>query len=180
MNRRIFILVACLILAVVFTGCEYERMSDQPSLRHYEGRRPPVVTSAIPIDGGEAKYRLAPYGSVQNPFPADGKSIERGAIAYTYYCIQCHGSKFDGEGTVGQSFNPLPADLMSKDVQQYSPDELFRIISYGGAISPPLAYTIKPADRWHIINWIQSLGIRTLKTPKGTSGDFPKPSKSTQ
>jgi mono/diheme cytochrome c family protein len=173
MKRSLHIVTIMLVLSVALSACEYERMTWQESHKPYETKMPPVVPGAIPINGGEAQYRLAPSGSLINPIPASPDSIERGKVAYGYYCIQCHGSKYDGEGTVGQSFVPIPTDLMSPEVQAKTDDSLFRFISYGGDMSPPLAYTISVPDRWHIINWVHSLGVRSADTPSGASGDYP-------
>ena len=163
------------LLGLILCSCEYERMTNQESIRPYEQKMPAGVRGAVPIHTGEARYRLAPAGSLGNPIPSSSKSIAKGAQNYVYFCIQCHGSKYDGDGKVGQSFCPLPTDLMSVDVQEMTDDQMFRLISYGGDKSPPLAYTISDEDRWHILNWIRSLGVRTSDSTPASSGDFPKP-----
>jgi mono/diheme cytochrome c family protein len=160
---------ALAFLVLLATGCQYERMTHTPSVRPYERVMPGTAPGAVPTDGGEAAYRLAPAGTLASPFPSTPASIARGKLAYGYFCVQCHGAKYNGEGTVGQSFSPLPTDLRSDLVQSYrSDDELFRAISYGAGIDPvlnvprhpPLAYTVSAEDRWHLIHWIRSLGVR--------------------
>jgi mono/diheme cytochrome c family protein len=86
--------------------------------------------------------------------------IERGKTGYATYCAQCHGTHFDGNGTVGQSFYPLPTDLRSRKVQSKSAGALFYEISYGipGGRQPALDTTIDVDDRWRIIGFIRSLG----------------------
>jgi len=63
---------------------------------------------------------------------------------------------------VGQSFHPLPTDLRSDRVQSKLPGELFKSVSYGvpGGRQPPLQTTITIADRWRVVAFIKSLGIR--------------------
>ncbi len=51
--------------------------------------------------------------------------IDRGRKSYGYYCVQCHGPGLDGMATVGQSFYPLPADLLDPRVQAQKDGELF-------------------------------------------------------
>lgn len=182
MIRSLASLLFCSALALAAIGCnpfdvyddlvQYERMKDQESIRPYETRMPDVASAAVPADGGENRYRLAPEGSLKNPFPAGPESIQRGALCYEFYCIQCHGSRYNGDGIVGQSFYPLPTDLRSPVLQKTADDPLFRSISYGFGRSPPLAYTISIEDRWHIINWIRSLGVRTGKEAPIPSGDY--------
>ncbi|MEW6440441.1 MAG: cytochrome c [bacterium] len=182
MNRPRVIVLLSLTAALAASGCnpfdvydnavKYERMKDQESIRPYETKMPDVVLSAVPAGGGENTYRLAPKGSLKNPVPSGPESIQRGALCYEYYCIQCHGSRYNGDGIVGQSFYPLPTDLMSPPVQQGADDSLFRSISYGFGRQPPLAYTVSVQDRWHLINWIRSLGVRTGKEGPVPSGDY--------
>jgi mono/diheme cytochrome c family protein len=81
---------------------------------------------------------------------------------YFTFCAQCHGPGFDGNGTVGQSFSPVPADLRSAKVQAAPAGELFKTVSYGipGGRQPPLDTTVTVNDRWSVIAFVQSLGIR--------------------
>jgi len=182
MIRAFVVLLLCLISTLGATGCnpfdafdnaiKYERMQDQDSIRPYETKMPAVVLEAIPADGGENRYRLAPQGSLQNPIQAAPESVKRGQLCYEYFCIQCHGSKYNGDGIVGQSFYPLPTDLRSAAVQDTADDPLFRSISYGFGRHPPLAYTVSVEDRWHLIHWIRSLGLRTGQEEPIPSGDY--------
>jgi len=175
-------LLACLFCALVAVGCNpfdvfddmitYERMSDQESFRPYEARMPGVVPGAVPSGEGEERYKSAPLGSLENPLPAAGDVIAAGELAYGYFCIQCHGSEYNGDGTVGQSFAPLPTDLRSPYIQQMSADELFRSISYGIQRHPPMWYTVSAEDRWSLIRWIQSLGVRDDSEERIPSGDY--------
>jgi len=168
--------IACNPFDVLDDMITYERMKDQESFRPYEGRMPGVVPGAVPTkDGeiaGEEKYKSAPMGSLQNPLSAGKETIARGERSYEYFCIQCHGSRYNGDGTVGQSFAPLPTDLQSEYVQQMSDDELFRSISYGMMRHPPMWYTVSAGDRWSLIRWIQSLGARGEAQEPIPSGDY--------
>lgn len=183
MKRRFSAVLFCALFVV---GCNpfdvldgmitYERMKDQESFRPYEARMPGVVPGAVPTEdgefAGEEKYRAAPLGNLKNPLPATEAVIARGALSYEYFCIQCHGSRYNGDGTVGQSFAPLPTDLRSEYVQQMSDDELFRSISYGMMRHPALAYTVSAEDRWTLIRWIQSLNVRDEAGEPIPSGDY--------
>jgi hypothetical protein len=157
---------------------DLERMRRTEVQRPYEYQTPPRPAGAVEVDGGEAQYRFAPLGSLKNPIPADVASVKRGRTAYVYFCIPCHGSQYNGDGTVGQSFHPLPSDLQSPRVQGMSDDEMFRRLSYGKEFSgppskaPPLYYTVAVADRWHIVNFIRSLGVRRPSGEPHPSGDF--------
>jgi mono/diheme cytochrome c family protein len=167
---------ACNPYDLLDDAIRYERMNDQDSFRPYEAPMPGAVSGAVPAEAGavagEIAYRSAPLGSLRNPMPADAETIARGELAYEYFCIQCHGSRYNGDGTVGQSFAPLPTDLRSPYVQQMSEDELFRSISYGIQRHPAMAYTVCVEDRWSLIRWIQSLGVRDDTEERIPSGDY--------
>ena len=166
----------CLLVVLTTASCDWQRMRNQASIRPYEQQMPAVVPLAVPTDGGENRYEMAPEGSLENPVPPTPESINRGGRSYTYFCIPCHGSAYNGDGTVGQSFYPLPADLRSPMVQNQSEDSLFRAISYGFGRHPPLANTISVVDRWHLINWIRSLGEKKNRNPV-PSGDYSRSAK---
>lgn len=177
-------ILACLALAIVACNpydvlddaIRYERMNDQESFRPYEARMPGVAPGAVPaeagVPAGEMAYKSAPLGSLTNPLPDDPETISRGEAAYEYFCIMCHGSRYNGDGTVGQSFAPHPTDLRSPYVQAMAADELFRSISYGIQRHPAMAYTVSVEDRWALIRLIQSLGIRGDDEPPIPSGDY--------
>jgi mono/diheme cytochrome c family protein len=117
----------------------------------------------VPIGGGEAEYRTAKAEDLASPFKKDDpKVLASGKSLYFTYCAQCHGKYYDGNATVGQSFYPLPTDLQSDRVQSMPQGVFFKDISYGipGGRQPPLATTIEIMDRWRIIAYIQSLGLR--------------------
>jgi mono/diheme cytochrome c family protein len=89
--------------------------------------------------------------------------IKEGAQQYVNFCQQCHGVNYDGIGTVGQSFAPLPTDLRSPKVQSQSEGALFQHISYGiggSGRQPALGTTIFMDDRWRIVAFVKSLGTR--------------------
>ena len=164
-----FIVAIILALAAYYSliyydnNFRYGRMRETPAVRPIE--EPVLVEEAglVPVSGGEAVYRVTP-GSELNPSVdmAQPAVIARGENIYRIYCAQCHGYNYDGNGTVGQSFAPLPTDLRSAKVQGSFPGELFKSISYGipDGRQPPLHATITFEDRWKVIAFVKSLGPR--------------------
>ena len=150
-----FIVVAILILAVYHAliyydnNFRYGRMRETPAVRPYE--EPLLIKEAglVPVNGGEAVYRVSAV-------------IARGKAVYLTYCAQCHGYNYDGNGTVGQSFAPLPTDLRSAKVQDSPAGVLFKNVSYGipDGRQPPLHATINVDDRWKAVAFVKSLGSR--------------------
>lgn len=138
------------------------RMWETQAVRPHEEPILPMETDLVPMGGGEATYR-AVGERMTSPLTDKGpKTVKAGETLYFKFCHHCHGKYHDGNGTVGQSFAPLPTDLRSPKVQKMAEGALFQNLSYGkpGGRQPPLATTVKPDDRWKIIAYILSLGIR--------------------
>lgn len=144
---------------------KYGRMWQTPAVRPYENPILVMDEDAVPLHGGESVYRAADPLQLQSPLDAhDPEIIKQGQVVYATFCQQCHGINHDGQGTVGQSFAPLPTDLRSPRVQQTVDGLMFKEISFGidrpGARQPALATTIFPEDRWKVVHYVKSLGIR--------------------
>lgn len=162
-----FIVVAILVfvvyqaLMVYDNNFRYGRMRETPGVRPHEEPLLIQESGIVPIHGGDALYRVTPAAELISPLDRQADStVKRGSDLYHVYCAQCHGLNFDGNGTVGQSFDPLPTNLRSAEVQSKPEGELFKSISYGvpGGRQPALDTTITAQDRWYIIAFVQSLG----------------------
>jgi len=139
------------------------RMWETPNVFPHEQKLLIMEPDVIPFNGGEALYRTAKGKDLISPFnDEDPKVVASGKSLYFTYCAQCHGKYHDGNGTVGQSFHPLPGDLQSDKVQSLPQGTLFKEISYGvpNGRQPALATTIDVMDRWRIIAYVKSLGPR--------------------
>lgn len=165
----LFSVAAILILAIYNAliyydnNFRYGRMRETPAVRPYE--EPLLVEEAglVPINGGEAIYRVSAGIDLTPPLNmAQPAVIDRGKAVYRIYCAQCHGYNYDGKGTVGQSFAPLPTDLRSAKVQDSPAGVLFKSVSYGvpDGRQPPLHTTIGVEDRWKVVAYVKSLGTR--------------------
>ena len=104
-------------------------MYDQEDIKTYETEIPEMPRGTIPLRGGIEILSTANPAKLKNPLPYNPQSIAAGKLAYSYFCGQCHGPKADGNGTVGQSFAPLPTNLALPAVQGQSDGELFYKIS---------------------------------------------------
>ena len=162
----LFIIVAIIGIAAYHAlmfydnNFRYGRMHETPGVRPHEEPILTMATGSVPVHGGDALYRVTPGNQLTPPVDMqDPAVIARGKTLYMIFCAQCHGKNFNGKGTVGQSFHPLPTDLNSPEVQAKPAGDLFKSISYGipGGRQPALATTIMPKDRWHIIAFIHQL-----------------------
>lgn len=170
--KRIVIL-ACVVAVVLVAAYgaitlydynqKYGRMWETPGVKPYEEPILIMEAGVVPFSGGEAMFKATAAPDLKSPFAFDDiDTIVLGQKKYFTYCAQCHGIHHDGNGTVGQSFSPLPTNLRSHRVQSMSEGALFKEISYGipKGRQPPLATTIGIPDRWRIIVYLKSLGPR--------------------
>ena len=128
-------------------------MQETPAVRPHEEPILIMEEGTVPFDGGEELIRASlADNTIQVP---TNISIEEGKDAYQVFCSHCHGPDFDGQGTVGQSFTPLPTDLIGPRVTQMSDVGLFEHISYGGGRAPALASTMSVESRWAVIRFLR-------------------------
>lgn len=153
-------LAALCLLGFLLAGCDYARMKDDEAVHTYETAVPEMPAHTIPIRGGVEVLRMKAPGQLQNPLPSTPQNLARGRLTYTWYCVHCHGPKADGNGTVGQSFAPLPTNLHDAGVQKQSDGELFHKIAFGFKRHPPMYYTVGAPDTWAIIDYLRSIGSR--------------------
>ena len=149
--------IAVLFCLAVLTGCNYQRMRDQESVRTYKKEMPVMDERTIPVSDGFQALRNADPATLRNPVLSTKESVARGKLAYGYYCAHCHGASADGLGTVGQSFSPLPADLRSGHVQSHSDGELYAKIGLGYLRHPRLYTTVYAGDTWAVIDFLRTL-----------------------
>ncbi|AOY59317.1 c-type cytochrome [Desulfococcus multivorans] len=158
--RRIILALFC---ALVATGCNDWRMWETPAVKPHEVPLLVMDGQTVPLADAEAVYRLTDGKALRSPVSAeDPEVLAAGEAGYQIYCAQCHGKYHDGNGTVGQSFEPLPTDLRSERVQFQTDGELFKTVSYGlvDGRQPALATTIAIPERWQIVAYVRSLGVR--------------------
>jgi len=152
------------VILLAVSGCDYARMTDDEAIETYGRKMPETPGYTVPVTGGIEKLKVADPQSLINPLPATPDAVARGRLAYGYYCLHCHGPLADGNGTVGQSFSPLPTDLHGPIVQQLTDGELFSNISLGYKRCPSLALTVAAKDRWAIIDYLRTLAAPPQKS----------------
>jgi mono/diheme cytochrome c family protein/uncharacterized membrane protein len=98
-----------------------------------------------------------------NPVLPSADSIARGASLYQAQCAACHGPTGKGDGPVGLTLQPVPADLSQHAVPGvHSDGQLFEWISHGypGSVMPAFADELEEGERWDIVNFLRTLAPR--------------------
>jgi mono/diheme cytochrome c family protein len=152
MKRRTKVALGLLILAGIggisaslFIG---PRMRTQVNIRPFQ-----AVFPAMPAG-------LAPYAVAAGP-PATSQPIEgalaAGKVYYGYYCAFCHGADGRGDGPVGRSYVPQPADLRAGRLSSYSDAQLERAMLTGVGHEPVMERVVYPAYRAPLVQYVRKL-----------------------
>jgi hypothetical protein len=162
-------LAAVLVLALAGGGLSAYLLSTGPHmmvqqhLRAYSASMPTPPEGTVPLaQPSLAAPSAAQAAALSNPLQPTSVWLARGATYYTYYCAFCHSGSGDGNGPVGESYLPKPADLRSAKIQAYRDGDLLRAMLTGTGHSPVLEYTVLPEHRWPLV-----LHLRTLRSAPG-------------
>lgn len=144
---------------VLFTG---PRMRIQPSVRAFQAAAPAMPEGTVPVDPLEVGLypRVPGEGEASgmiNRVPASHENTERGRVYYQYYCVFCHGDAGDGNGPVGQSFTPKPADLRVPGVNAYTDGQLLHAMLTGEGHAPVLEKVVPREHRWYLVHYVRAL-----------------------
>jgi len=99
-------------------------------------------------------------GGPVNPIPPNTDSVNAGHALFTANCVPCHGVSGHGDGPVGLTLNPRPADLTLHAVPGVHTDgQLWTWITngYPGSVMPAFKNVLSDNDRWNLVNYIRTL-----------------------
>ena len=119
-----------------------------------------MPTGSLPRNGGELYHSPAEREAAaarRNPVVASVDSVRKGGELFTIYCTPCHGTSGRGDGPVSTKFVP-PADLTNPELHKVRTDGYWQsYLSAGGAVMPSYAETLTAEERWHVVNYLQTL-----------------------
>ncbi len=99
-----------------------------------------------------------------NPISPNAASIADGRSLYQQNCLACHGPAGKGDGPVGLTLNPRPADL-SYHAQPgvHTDGQLFDWITNGfpgSSAMPAFGQKLSDSQRWDLVNFIRTLASK--------------------
>lgn len=157
MNRKkILIIIAAVTVVFILITAKMlltgPRMRNQASIRTFEAEMPVLPDDVIPYhdDNEEAGYNT--FDEVYSV----AEMIDMGGVYYGYYCVFCHGDDGKGNGPVGESYTPKPADLASDTIREYTEEELYYASFYGTGHEPVLERVVPMKHRKSILLYIQN------------------------
>ena len=95
-----------------------------------------------------------------NPIPPNPDSVAIGRPLYLANCLPCHGPAGKGDGPVGLTLNPRPADLSLHAVPGVHTDgQLWTWITngYPGSVMPSFKAVLTDDQRWNVVNYVRTL-----------------------
>jgi len=93
-----------------------------------------------------------------NPLPPTADAVKRGRNLFHRDCEQCHGKAGHGDGPLGVSLLPRPANLASEHVQSQSDGAFFWKMTEGRGVMPKA--TLGENEKWAVIDYLRTLAAR--------------------
>jgi len=153
------LLIPPLLMGALFCFVLYEgpRMKVQHHIRDFQMSLPNIPAGTQAVHAPERLPSAAQAAQLSNPLPRNAGNLARAQVYYTYYCVFCHGDNGSGDGPVGQSYIPRPADLRSGKVAAYRDGVLLRSMLTGVGHEPILERVVAPEHRWYLVLYLRLL-----------------------
>jgi len=140
----------------------YESYTANPVFANGRTMQPPVV-GTIPRGFMPYAYkktdedRAIAAKMLVNELESTPENLERGKAMYGIYCMQCHGEKGDGKGSlyINKKFNYPPGNLLSEKMRTNPEADIFHVITVGWGIMGEHGSMVPPQDRWKIAMYIK-------------------------
>ncbi|PJA09176.1 MAG: cytochrome C [Flavobacteriales bacterium CG_4_10_14_0_2_um_filter_32_8] len=97
----------------------------------------------------------AAAANLKSPFPMTEKTINEGKILFGMFCVHCHGTTGQGDGSLVQNgkFPPLPVKFApGLDIPE---GRMFHSITYGRNLMGSHASQLNKEERWLLIHYIR-------------------------
>jgi len=116
-----------------------------------------LALAAASSAGTQAWQAPAEARAVRNPVRVSPRSVAEGQKLYRNYCLACHGEQGRGDGPWVSRLPDSPGNLADPVIKKMTDGELFWKISEGRNLMPGYARTLRPQQRWHLVNYLRTL-----------------------
>jgi mono/diheme cytochrome c family protein len=122
----------------------------------------PLVFAGLADDKKARPEWIAPakFKKIKNPVKADQASLTAGKKVYIKECMTCHGVTGVGDGKQAKDLEVAVGNLRT-GIEKETDGELYYKISKGQKPMPEFIKTLKPKERWNVINYIRTLQDKT-------------------
>lgn len=176
----IFRRLAPAVLALSLGACDwFTDFKDQPRIEPWEAYASPGADTAtlrktafrgqpqnsVPTTGSQAPgfwvshvpgiAQLDSMSGLENPIPADERSLLNGRKHYQINCAVCHGEAGHGDGPA-TLYGMVPINIAGGPSLTHSDGYIFGIIRNGRGLMPTYN-RIEEMDRWDVVNYIRGL-----------------------
>lgn len=105
------------------------------------------------------EFKIPPEESARkNPVPATVASIASGKRLWSYRCAMCHAEDGSGKGELALEMKLALRDYRNpKSLEKFSDGDLFYILTQGKGQMVGEGTSLKPEQRWNLVNYIRSL-----------------------
>ncbi len=140
----------------------YESYTPNPNFGDGKTMQPPVAGT---IPRGMVPYpyektdedRALAAKTLINDVEMTTLNLDRGERMYGIYCMQCHGEKGDGQGSLftSKKYPYPPASLLSEKMMANPEADIYHVITVGHGVMGAHGSMINPDDRWRIAMYIK-------------------------
>lgn len=174
--KRLSLTIALLLTPVLAHAWPWSQdMANQISIKpqnSVDAKNPgpnPFPKRSVPAPGTTVAVKDANAAlKLQNPVPADEKSVAKGARLFEIYCVPCHGKSGTGDGYVGEKLVLRPFDLTAARLAEQPDGYIWGVMTFGGAIMPVYANDLSSTERWHVVNYVRR-GLKQTSAAKAVS-----------
>ncbi len=133
-----------------------------------------VVDPNAPVAEGAAP--AFDITQVKEPWVSTPELVAYGQKTFAANCAMCHGAEGKGDGAAGAGLNPKPRNLVEgKWTQGEGVTSLFKVLQNGIKGSSMASYAhFKPADRWALVMYIDSITQNKSKEDPAKVAEFAK------
>ena len=116
---------------------------------------------------------------VQDPWVSSPELVAYGHKFFTTNCSMCHGTEGKGDGPAGMSLNPRPRNFVEgKWTQGDGIIAHFKVLQTGIPGSSMASFSnMKAADRWAVLQFIESITNNKSKDDPAKVAEFAKTAK---